>query len=102
MTTEVLCHNHDDSAVAAVAVLVHTGPPEQVGVGLCASCVTCTDLPCTRPGDVFDSEYGEPWCAEHAAAFTGEEAVHGPQIVALDSDRYRDLTTNPRHTGGDR
>lgn len=90
-TPTILCAGHDEPAFPAVAVLVYLGQDTTIGAGLCASCATCSDPTCPDLGTVMEAEYEEPWCTAHAESY-GAEAVHGPDIVLIDSDRYRTLT----------
>lgn len=90
--TRLHCGNHDGRDVPAVAVLVHIGQTVRVGAALCAACASCTSVVCPATGEVMDAAYNEPYCRGHADEFgDGDNAVVGPDIVAIDSDRYRDL-----------
>jgi len=51
----------------------------------------CTNPRCTAPGVIMDSEYDEPWCQRHADQYYGEEAISGPEIVRVDSERYKEI-----------
>ncbi|ONI87350.1 hypothetical protein ALI22I_23295 [Saccharothrix sp. ALI-22-I] len=77
------CANDDSYAIA---VLLHDNG--LLGAMLCDGCVQCTDTRCTDLGSIMDAEYDEPWCAHHAAQFTGEEAVRGPAIVPIGSAKH--------------
>ena len=82
----------DDSP--AVAVEVYIGQGEHLGDYLCrphALCVGGHNGPDGVLGSVMDAECREAWCRHHADQFSGEETVSGPDIVPLDSDRYRVL-----------
>lgn len=52
----------------------------------------CSKPGCTLPGVILDIDYEEPWCQRHADEFTGEEAISGPEIVRVDSGRYKEIT----------
>lgn len=80
------CANHDDTP--AIAVLLYVGQGYTLGPVLCDGCVQCTDTLCTDLGSIMDADYDEPWCARHAAQFSGEETVHGPAIVPIGSPRH--------------
>ena len=86
---------HEAAVTVALAAVVRpaAGGGGEVGASLCAECAGCVAAGCGLLGVVMDEEYEESWCAEHAAQFIGEEAITGPEIVPLDSDRYRHLTT---------
>lgn len=84
------CFN-DDQPTAVVLVRPDVDPPQISTGGLCTSCATCTSPGCTELGTILDSEYEEPWCAKHAAQFSGDETVRGPDLVPINSDRYREL-----------
>lgn len=79
----------------AIAVLVYSGQlvniahGEWLGVCLCRECVTCSG-DCDALGDVIEAVSWAPWCQHHADAW-GPERVTGPDLVPLDSDRYRAL-----------
>jgi hypothetical protein len=85
----------NDDSVAIAVLLYDSGV---LGPMLCDGCVQCTDTRCTDLGSIMDAEYDEPWCAYHAAQFSGEEAVHGPAIVPIGSPRH--LTALAEQTGG--
>lgn len=87
-SADLTCANHNDVPAEYITIYHH----EQTGEALCASCVTCTDSACGQAGTILDSEYREPWCSPHAAQYSGTETIHGPDLAALDSDRYRALT----------
>lgn len=91
-----VCTKDGHEARPAVAALVYIGQSEDLDVYLCRECVTCSG-DCDELGDVMDSEYEEPWCQRHADAFDSsyspDERVTGPDIMPLDSDRYRTLIT---------
>lgn len=84
-----LCVNHNPTP--ATAVLVHVGAGNTIGSGLCSACTTCTDTTCGETGVILEAAYEEPWCQAHKDSFTGQEQIIGPDIVAIDSDRYREL-----------
>lgn len=79
------CAN-DDSPAAVV--LLYTGQGHVLGAVLCEGCAQCTDTLCTELGTIMDADYEEPWCSRHAAQFSGEETVHGPDIVPIGSPRH--------------
>lgn len=85
------CNREDHEQVSAAAVLVYYGQGAFLGDLLCRTCATCSSPGCTELGTVLDSEYDEPWCERHAAAFGPEESPHGPDIVALGSPRHAAL-----------
>lgn len=89
----------NDDAPAAV-VLLHTGQVVTLGAMLCEGCAQCTDTLCTELAAIMDTEYEEPWCAHHAAQFSGDEAVHGPDIVPIGSPRH--LEALAEQSGGPR
>lgn len=91
MSTSPLCANHTNVDVPAVAVLIYHGPPPALGAAICASCASCTDTRCAEPGVIMCAEYDEPWCATHRDEFTGDETIHGPDIVPLGSARHLDV-----------
>lgn len=74
----------------AAMVLVHVGQHTTIGATLCESCASCTDSACGELGTIMDAEYEEPWCAHHAAQYTGDEAIHGPDIVPIGSPRHHE------------
>jgi DNA-directed RNA polymerase subunit RPC12/RpoP len=88
----MICANEDrhSSAAPAVAVIVYYGQRETLGNYLCAECSACCN--CGKQGHVMDKEYWEAYCPHCAARYSGEETVSGPDIVLVDSDRYRQLT----------
>ncbi|SDC25340.1 hypothetical protein [Actinokineospora iranica] len=81
--TATMCVNHPDTPAAVVAV--HAS--DQLGARLCPGCATCTDPACGSLGVILDTEHAEPWCHPHKG-----EAVSGPELVPVDSDRHRALT----------
>lgn len=82
------CVAHSDQQ--AVAVLVSSFDPPHIGAAVCAKCATCQN--CKKAAEIMDSEYEEFYCQRCAGQYSGEEAVTGPAVVAIDSDTYRQLT----------
>jgi hypothetical protein len=72
-------------------VLVWPGSPPSEHY-LRAEDAKCTEPGCVRPGVIMDSEYDEPWCQQHADQFPADERPDGPEIVRLDSERYREVS----------
>lgn len=90
-TPDLFCATGGHEHTPAVAVLVHLGQSEHLDTGLCRECATCTSGGCGALGDVQDAEYDEPWCTRHAEQFGPDERVSGPDIVPVDSERFRGL-----------
>lgn len=82
----------NDQAPAAV-VLLYVGQDSTLGPMLCEGCAQCADTLCTELGTIMDADYQEPWCARHAAQFSGQEAIHGPDIVPIGSPRHLEALT---------
>lgn len=87
----LFCATDGHEHTPAVAVLVYLGQSEHLDAGLCRECATCTSGGCGALGDVQDAEYEEPWCTRHAEQFGPDERVSGPDIVPVDSERFRGL-----------
>lgn len=92
--SNLLCVNDN---TPATVVLVYLGQ-DTIGQALCEACATCTDTACPELGTILDADYEEPWCAHHAKNYAdADDPVHGPDIVPIDSERYRQLTAgSPR------
>lgn len=76
---------------AAVAVLVHDTDPPTIGAGLCEPCATCAAPGCGDLAVIHDSNENEPLCDHHSAPDPDEPDIHGPAIVLIGSDHYRQL-----------
>lgn len=93
---------HEDRA--AIAVLIHAHlPSPHLGASLCGECATCAD--CDALGDIMQAPHWKPWCQPHADALNREsgpdERATGPDIVLLNSERHRALTTqHEEHLAG--
>jgi hypothetical protein len=87
------CATEGHDARPAVAILVYIGQGEALGDYLCRECATCSEPDCELLGEILDAEYEEPWCRRHADQFGPGEAVSGPDIVPIGSERHRTLDT---------
>ncbi len=90
MTDLLTCDREGHEDRPAVARLVYWGQGATLGEHLCREDATCVGG-CGDVGAIVDAEYEEPWCQPHANQFPGEETVSGPEIVLVDSDRYREV-----------
>lgn len=79
--------DHDERR--AVAVLVYHGQGMTLGRGLCEECARCRD--CGKRAGLYDAEYCEAYCDPCAARYPAEETPYGPEIVTLDSERWREV-----------
>jgi hypothetical protein len=89
-----LYHDHGRPVATHLVLRQHPVAPE-AGDLLCADhadCPYCLDSATPNPAVLYDEEHEEPLCTEHAAQFADPEPVTGPEIVAIDSERYRELT----------
>lgn len=79
--------------VPAVAVFYWPGE-DRTQPGLCADDLKCTIGGCRDVPVILDPEYDELWCANHRDDFDGDHEINGPEIVLVDSDRYREVTAS--------
>lgn len=89
---------HEDRPAIAVHVYsgdhIYRGHGEYYFAYLCRECATCSG-DCDTLGDVMQARPWQPLCQRHADALRSASSpdvwVTGPDIVLLDSDRYRAL-----------
>jgi hypothetical protein len=83
----LLCVRDHLQNVPAVAVVLHDDETCTLGESLCAECSACGD--CRQQGEVMDRDYQSAFCRACTARYQGDDRPRGPDLVLIDSDRYR-------------